>query len=105
MHRFAVLALFAVFAFAQPNEPFKPRPPAAVDAALRARVQEVFDLHVKGQFRKAGELVAEDTKGFFYERNKPKYVSCEFSSIDYSENFTKAKAVMTCEQYIMVPGF
>ena len=105
MHRFALFALFAAFAFAQPNDPFKPKPPADVDAALRARVQEFFDLHVSAQFRKAEELVAEDTKEFFYTRNKPKYLSCEFSRIDYAENFTKANAVMVCEQYIMMPGF
>ena len=105
MHRFALLALCATFAFAQPNEPFKPKPPAAVDAALRARLQEFFDLHVKGQFRKAEELVAEDTKDYFYSHNKPKYIACEFSRVDYSEHFTKANALVLCEQYVMVPGF
>ncbi len=105
MHRFALFALLAACAFAQPNDPFKPKPPADVDAALRARVQEFFDLHVKGEFRKAEGLVAEDTKDFFYTRNKPKYLSCELSRIDYSENFTKANAVMVCEMYIMMPGF
>jgi hypothetical protein len=99
------LALCAAFAFAQPNEPLKPKPPAGVDAALRARLQEFFDLHVKGQFRKAEELVAEETKDYFYSHNKPKYISCEFSRIDYSENFTKATAVMLCEQYVIIPGF
>src|SRR5580765_290044 len=105
MHRFALFALCTAFAFAQPNDPFKPKPPADVEAALRARVQEFFDLHVKGQFRKAEEWVAEDTKDFFYTHNKPKYLSCELSKIDYSDNFTKANAVVLCEQYIMMPGF
>jgi hypothetical protein len=105
MRCFAFFALFAACAFAQPNEPFKPKPPADVDAALRARVLEFFDLHVKGQFRKAEELVAEDTKEFFYTRNKPKYISCDLSRIDYTDNFTKANAVMVCEMYIMMPGF
>ena len=105
MHRFVLFALFAVFAFGQPNDPFKPKPPARVDAALRARVQEFYDLHVKGQFRKAEELVAEDTKDFYYSANKTKYLSFEISRIDYSANFTKANVVMLCEQYIMMPGF
>lgn len=105
MHRFALVPLLATFAFAQPNEPFKPKPPAGVDAALRARVLEFFDLHVKSQFRKAEELVAEDTKDFFYTHNKPKYISCELSKIDYSDHFTKANATVVCEQYIMMPGF
>lgn len=105
MHRCALFALFAAFAFGQSNDPFKPKPPADVDAALRARVHEFFDLHVKGQFRKAEELVAEDTKDFFYSGNKPKYVSFEISRIDYSANFTKANVLLVCEQYIMMPGF
>jgi hypothetical protein len=105
MHRFAWFALSAAFAFGQSNDPFQPKPPAKVDAALRARVQEFFDLHVKGQFRKAEELVAEDTKDFFYRGNKPKYLSFEITRIDYSEKFTRAKVTVVCEQYIMMPGF
>jgi hypothetical protein len=105
MQRFALIALFAALAFAQPNDPFKPKPPADVDAALRARIQEFFDLHIKGQFRKAEELVAEDTKDFFYTANKPKYIGCDLTKIDYTDNFTRANAVMVCEMYIMVPGF
>src|ERR1035438_9851206 len=105
MNRFAWFALFAAIAFGQSNDPFQPKPPAKVDAALRARVQEFFDLHVQGQFRKAEELVAEDTKDFFYKGNKPKYLSCELSKLDYSEHFTKANALMVCEQYVMMPGF
>jgi hypothetical protein len=105
MHRFAWFALFAALAFGQAHDPFQPKPPAKVDAALRARVQEFFDLHVKGQFRKAEELVAEDTKDFFYSGNKPKYLSFEIIRIDYSANFTRAKVTLVCEQYIMMPGF
>ena len=105
MHRFALFALFAALAFGQSNDPFKPKPPGDVDAALRGRIQEFFDLHVKGQFRKAEKLVADDTKDFFYGSNKSKYLSFEISRIDYSANFTKATVVMMCEQYIMMPGF
>jgi hypothetical protein len=105
MNRIAMFALFAALAFGQPNDPFKPKPPADVDAALRARVQEFFDLHMKGQFRKAEELVAEDTKDFFYSGNKPKYLSFEISRIDYGPNFTTAKVLVICEQYLLMPGF
>ena len=105
MRRFAWFALFAAFAFGQSNDPFKPKPPAGVDAALRARVAEFFDLHVKGQFRKAEELVAADTKDFFYTGNKPRYLSFEILRIDYSANFTKATVVTMCEQTIIIPGY
>jgi hypothetical protein len=60
---------------------------------------------VKGQFRKAEELGAEDTKDFFYSGNKPRYISCEFTQIDYSANFTQAKVTMLCEQNVLMPGF
>src|SRR5262245_19656348 len=80
------------------------KPPAKVDKALRARISEFYDDHVKGDFRKAEPLVAEDTKNFFYSQNKPKYLSYDISRIEYSDNFTKAKATVLCEQYVMMPG-
>lgn len=104
MLRTTILALFAVSLFAQGDDPFN-RPPADVDRALRARIQEFYQLHVKGDFRHAEALVAEDTKEFYYSHNKPQYLSAEIRRIDYSDNFTKAKATILCEQYIMAPGF
>lgn len=104
MHRIFPLALFAAVSFAQTDNPFN-RPPAEVDQALRARAKEFFEYHVKGEFRKAEALVAEDTKEFFYTRNKPRYLTIEISRIEYSDNFTRAKVVVICEQYVMLPGF
>jgi hypothetical protein len=103
MHRIPLLLLLAASAVAQDN-PFN-KPPADVDAALRARINEFYDLHVKGQFRKADELVAEDTKEYYFNGNKPSYFSFEISRIDYFDNFTRAKAVIMCEMYLMIPGF
>ncbi len=108
MHRLTLLAMLATLAttaFGQPSEPFKPKPPAEVDQALRARIHEFFDLQVKGLPRQAEELVAADTRDYYYKNEKPKYISCETTRIDYSGNFTKASAVVTCERYIMMPGF
>ncbi len=81
------------------------KPPEEVDRALRARINEFYEDHVKGQFREAESLVAEDTKDFFYNGNKPRYLSFSIQRIDYSDNFTKAKATLLCEQYVMFPGF
>jgi hypothetical protein len=103
MHRFSLFLLLAATAAAQDN-PFN-KPPADVDAALRARIKQFYDYHVKGEFRKADELVAEDTKDYYFNGNKPQYLSYEISRIDYFENFTKAKAVILCEMYMMIPGF
>jgi hypothetical protein len=103
MYRIALLLLFAALAGAQDN-PFN-KPPADVDAALRARIREFYDLHVQGKFRQADELVAEDTKDYYFNSGKPKYLSYQISRIDYFDNFTKAKAVILCEMFIMMPGF
>jgi hypothetical protein len=105
MTRCLAIVLFAAALSAQnAADPFN-RPPAAVDKALRERVTEFFQDHVTGQFRNAEELVAEDTKDFFYNGNKPSYISFEISRIDYSENFTRAKATVLCEQNVVMPGF
>src|SRR5579871_5582628 len=98
MLRFCLLAILPLALAAQdPAELFN-KPPAAVDQALRARITEFFELHVKGDFRKAEALVAEDTKDFFYNGNKPRYLSFEISKIKYNEDFTKAEATVLCEQ-------
>ena len=104
--RFFVPLLFAAaLVCAQNNADLFNKPPAKVDKALRARIGEFYTDHVKGEFRKAEPLVAEDTKNFFYSQNKPQYLSYEISRIEYSDNFTKAKATVVCEQYVMMPGF
>lgn len=104
MLRLILLAGLACSAWAQNENPFN-RPPADVDQALRARITEFFQYHVTGEYRKAEALVAEDTKDYFYNHNKPRYLSIEIGRIEYYDNFTRAKAVVMCEQRINAPGF
>ncbi len=85
-------------------DPFN-KPPADVDKALRERITEFYQDHVTGEFRKAEQLVAEDTQDFFYNTNKPRYDSFEIARIDYSDNFTRARASVLCEQNVLMPGF
>lgn len=91
--------------FAQTPADLFNKPPADVDRALRARISEFYQDHVDGKFRQADALVAEDTKDFYFQSNKPKYLSFEIQRIEYSEGFTRAKATILCEQYVMMPGF
>src|SRR5215467_6968213 len=105
MLRIASFTLFAALAFAQNPADLFNRPPADVDEALRARIKEFYQYHVTQEFRKAEKLVAEDTQDFFYDHNKPHYLSFEIRSITYSDDFTKAKAVVICEQFVAMPGF
>jgi len=105
MHRTLILAAFAAVAFAQNPADLFNRAPVDVDQALRARITEFFHYHVSGEPRKAEELVAEDTKDYFYNNNKPHYISFEIGKIDYSDGFTKAKALVIVKMAIMMPGF
>ncbi len=87
-----------------PAELFEKAPPD-VDQALRARIAEFYQAHVDGKPRRADEVVAEDSKDFFFAGNKPKYLNFEIIKITYSDAFTKARATVACEMYIMMPGF
>ena len=104
MLRLILLAFLACSAWAQGRNPFN-RVPPEVEAALRARMTDFFQYHVTGEYRKAEALVAEDTKDYFYDHTKPKYFSFEIGKIEYSDDYTKAKAVVLCETRINSPGF
>jgi len=100
---FLVIATAALWA---QNVPQKgPDPPPDVDKALRARVNEFCELHKQGKFRQAEQMVADDTKDYFYNSGKPRYVSYQLQSITYNQDFTKATAMVICEHYLPAPGF
>ena len=105
MSRLLTLILCAMACFAQTPADLFNKPPADVDQALRARVTEFFQDHVEGKYRQAEALVAEDSKDFFYNSNKPKYQSFQIQNITYSEGYTRAKVIVLCEQYVPFLGF
>jgi len=100
MLRLALAAVIATASFAQTGTGAAPKPPASVDEALRARISEFYQLHVSGEYRKAEKLVAEDSQDIYYESGKRKYLSFEIKTIAYSDDFTKAKVSVSCEQYV-----
>lgn len=111
MRSLAILALCApavlgnaVWAQQDTSELFN-RAPKGIDDALRARVTEFYQLHVKGDFRRAEALVAEDTKDFFYNHDKPQYLGFEINRIEYSDGYTKAKVMVSVEERVLFPGF
>jgi hypothetical protein len=105
MFRIFGLLICSMVCFAQTPADLFNRPPADVDQALRARITEFYQDHVDGKFRQAESLVAEETRDFFYSGNKPKYLSFEITRIDYLEGYTRAKAIVLCEQFVLMPGF
>ncbi|MBZ5592732.1 MAG: hypothetical protein LAP39_10885 [Acidobacteriia bacterium] len=88
----------------QPADLFSKAPPA-IDEALRDRISKYMQLQVDGKPRLAEQYVAEDSKDYYYEMQKPRYLSFEIGSITYSDEFTKAKAMITVEMYVQMPNF
>ncbi|HUI76699.1 MAG TPA: hypothetical protein VLY24_02255 [Bryobacteraceae bacterium] len=105
MYRLLMLALCMAAGYAQTPADLFNKPPADVDQALRVRITEFFQDHVDGKYRQAEALVAEDTKDYFYNGSKPKYESFEIRDITYTEGYTRAKALVLCQQYLPIPEF
>jgi hypothetical protein len=87
-----------------PPPPAQPAPPE-VDAALRARIAQFYQFEVNGKFNSALQLVAEDTKDLFVGSSKPSYQSFEIKSIQYSDDFTKAEAMLLVNRLLPLEGF
>jgi hypothetical protein len=105
MYRLLAAACIVSLALAQkPSDLFEKAPPD-VDEALRARLTQFFQYHVDGKFRQAEALVAEDSKDYYYNASKPRYLSFRIGRIEYSENFTKAKVTMVCKMFMPIIGF
>jgi hypothetical protein len=92
--RIGLLFLPLTLTFAQSL--FEKAPPA-IDEALRARVRSFYQAYIDKKFRLAYEMVAEDSKETFLAGGKPNISACDFSKIDYFEDFTKADVLVGCK--------
>lgn len=63
---------------------------AAAEEELRARVAEFLQYHVEGNFRKAYEMVAEDTKDEYFATGKMQLKSFTIDSVKLTDNNQKA---------------
>jgi hypothetical protein len=91
----SAIALLPLLAWAQTPPAATPGAPPEVDKALRARVSQFFQYHVDGDFRKAYDLVAEDTKDEYFAAGKMKLKNFEIVDIKYSDNFQQAEVNTT----------
>ena len=87
-----------------PTVPEGPKAPPEVEDALRARISEFYQAHVDGKFRLAYDLVADDSKDLYFAADKERYTDFSIQKIEYSENFTKAKAVVACGKEVAMLG-
>lgn len=106
MFRFAAIALLASLAFGQATaQGPAAKAPAGGEDALRARIHEFYHYFETQEYRKAEKLIAEDSQDWFYNHNKPHYLSTAIQSIKFSDDRKQATVVLLCEQFIMIPGF
>jgi hypothetical protein len=78
--------------------------PPPIDEALRARVAQFYQAQMEGKFREAFTLVADDSQDAFFTAPKQQYKGCETIRINYSEEFTKAQVVESCEGELAFHG-
>lgn len=71
--------------------------PPEIDAALRARITQFYQAHVDAKYRVADQVVAEDSKDAYFAAAKPKYLTFQILKITYSDRFTKAESLVSCE--------
>ncbi len=73
-----------------------PQAPPDIDKALRDRATQFIQYHVTGEYRKAMDMVAEETKDAYFAQGKMKLKSFKLDSVQYlNPEFTKARVTMT----------
>jgi len=84
--------------------PAGPHAPPEVDQALRARVTAFLGYESKGDFRKAYDLVAEDSRDFYFSATKEKSVSFTVDEIQYGADLSTAMVRSTMKRQMMLAG-
>jgi hypothetical protein len=93
----AILLPLIVFGQAQ-------TPAEAAEQALRDRVTEFLQLHVEGNFRKAYDMVAEDTKDDYFSSGKVKLTGFKVDDVKLTDNLTKATVTATMSKMFNMQG-
>jgi len=83
--------------------------PPDVEKALRDRVTQYYQDCVEHKFREAENLLAEESKDYFYNHEKPNYKGFEIQSIKWSDDFKQANVFvfLTVDmhlQNVTIPG-
>ena len=84
--------------------PAGPQAPPEVDQALRARAHAFLDYQSKGDFRQAYDLVAEDSKDFYFGAPKEKATSFTIDDVQYAPNLSAATVRATMKRQMFLAG-
>jgi hypothetical protein len=79
-------------------------PAEQAEAAVRARVTEFLQYHVDGNFRKAYDMVAEDTKDEYFASGKAKLTSFSINEVKLTDNLTKATVSASISKVVLIVG-
>jgi len=82
----------------------QPSPAAAeAEAALRARVEQFYQLQVDKKYRQAEDLVAEESKDEYYNRAKQDIKGFSIQQIELADNNTRARVTIKGKVAIRAP--
>ena len=80
-------------------------PAEAAEVALRARVTQFLQYHVEGNFRKAYDMIADDTKDDYFNSGKTQIKGFTIDKIAFTtEDFTKASVSATISKTMAIVG-
>jgi hypothetical protein len=95
----AAVILLPLIAFGQ-----QPAAAAEADQALRARVTQFLQYHVEGNFRKAYDMVADDTKDDYFNGGKVQLKGFTIDKLEFNDNFTRATVSTTLSRTMSIIG-
>jgi hypothetical protein len=79
-------------------------PAEEAEQVLRARVTEFLQYHVEGNFRKAYDMVADDTKDAYFNMGKAQIKAFKIGAVTLTDNFTKATVLATISRTMNIMG-
>ena len=84
--------------------PAGPKAPPEVEQALRTRANAFLDYESKGENRKAYDLVAEDSKDYYFGIKKEKSASFTIDEIQFGADLSTATVRSTMNRQVMLAG-
>lgn len=79
-------------------------PSTDVQAALRERIQQFYQLQVDHKFRQAESLVAEDSKDYYYDTQKPEIHEFKIAAVRLSPDGRSADVTVTTKMTMRIIG-
>lgn len=100
---FAALALLAMPALAQAPPSLPVKAPAELEAAVRQRAEEFYQLQMDGKFRAGEKYVCESSQDTYYSAEKRKWLSKEFVKVEFGPDYKTAILSMRLGMEAVMP--